>query len=176
MDFSRPKSVGKSFLYFCFFGVALAAQAEILEFQVSASQKKLIPLKEVCASIGRGDLPLIEAKGSQEIDCMGKSVKTTPFCEKAGDKDNFMRAFIDKDKKNLVCQSGERVMLSYHCTDTESSLCRSSLVGCEDMQKILAKNLGLYQHSLNKSAKDKKQILRCIFLSKKQLNVGTVDL
>jgi len=111
---------------------------------------------------------------------MGKIANVSTFCEKKVDnKENYMRGFLDKSKKDLVCETGQKVILAYSCKDRQSLLCSNSKVGCEDLQKILAKNLKLYQHSLRSDSDSKKSqeaILHCIFLSQDQLNVDKVDL
>ena len=111
--------------------------------------------------------PLIDVVSGTEIDCMGKKVEVSRFCEKAMAADPYyLRAYVDRDTKEVVCHSGKKVLFKYQCVKlTDRRLCDSNAkVSCEEMKHKLAKSLDIVHASITKNEKGIKE-LNCYFES-----------
>lgn len=111
--------------------------------------------------------PLIEVVSGTELDCMGKKIDVAAFCDKAMVADPYyLRAYVDKDSKEVVCHSGKKVLFKYQCVKlADRKLCETSAkVSCEQMKQKLAKRLDIVHSSVTKNAKGIKE-LNCYFES-----------
>lgn len=111
--------------------------------------------------------PLIDAVSGTELDCMGKKTEVSEFCLKATAADPYyLRAYIDKDKREVVCVSGKKVLFKYQCVKmSDQKLCSGEAkTSCEFIRKKLAYRLDLVHSSFVKSEKGIKQ-LNCFFES-----------
>lgn len=111
--------------------------------------------------------PLIDVVSGTELDCMGKKVEVSRFCEKAMAQDPYyLRAYVDKESKEVVCHSGKKVLFKYQCVKlADRKLCDSDAkVSCEEMKKKLAKSLDIVHASVTKNEKGIKE-LNCYFES-----------
>ncbi len=111
--------------------------------------------------------PLIDAVSGTELDCMGKKLNVGKFCEKVTAADPYyLRAYIDKEKKEVVCVSGKKVLFKYLCVKlSDKSLCSGEAkTSCRYIQKKLANRLDLVHSSFVKNEKGIKQ-LNCFFES-----------
>lgn len=111
--------------------------------------------------------PLIDAVSGTELDCMGKKVKVGDYCEKVTAADPYyLRAYVDKEKREVVCVSGKKVLFKYQCVKlSDKALCSGEAKNsCKYIQKKLARRLDLVHASFVKSEKGIKQ-LNCFFES-----------
>lgn len=111
------------------------------------------------------EAPLIEYVSGTEIDCMGKKVKVSDFCEKELAQDPYyLRAFVVEDSKEVVCESGKKVLFKYLCVKlTDRALCGTEAKkSCENIRLKLARRLENVHASFTKNEKGIKQ-LNCYF-------------
>ena len=155
----------KKGFYVFFFSIfmALASQAKVMEFKVSKQIRKNSTYKEVCEGMGFSDNLLIEAKGMVALDCMGRIVKVNDFCAKHTQKGkSFLRGFIDKDEKKIICQYGNSANLSLSCeTKQTRKYCDSPENSCKKLQAFFAKDLEVTHHS--RLFNNEKETLNCYF-------------
>lgn len=98
---------------------------------------------------------------------MGKKVSVGKFCEKELAADPYyLRGYIDKSSKQVVCVSGKKVLFKYLCVKlSDKSLCDGEAkASCQFIQEKLAKRLDLVHSSFVKNPKGIKQ-LNCFFES-----------
>lgn len=113
------------------------------------------------------EAPLIDAVSGTELDCMGKKVEADKFCDKELAADPYyLRAYIDKEKREVVCQSGKKVLFKYICVKlSDKALCsKDAKTSCTSIQQKLAKRLDMVHSSFTKNEKGIKQ-LNCYFES-----------
>ena len=98
---------------------------------------------------------------------MGKKVDVAVFCEKEMAADPYyLRAYVDREQKEVVCHSGKKVIFKYQCVKlTDKKLCESSAkASCEQMKQKLARRLDIVHSSFTKNEKGIKE-LNCYFES-----------
>lgn len=143
------------------------AIAHIVQDDVSVSEKTRHSLKQVCTKMGHVDSPLIEVDSGTQIDCMSKKVDVGTFCEKEMAADPYyLRAYIDKEKNEVVCVSGKKVIFKYLCVKiSDKAMCSGEAKpACEFIQKKLARRLDMVHSSFVRNEKGIKQ-LNCFFES-----------
>lgn len=143
------------------------AFAHIIQDDVSVTGKERFSFKTVCSKMVTHESPLIEYVSGNEIDCMGKKVKVADFCEKQLATDPYyLRGFADESSKEIVCQSGKKVLFKYLCVKlTDKELCGSEAKkSCEVIRMKLARRLENIHASVTKNDKGIKQ-LNCYFES-----------
>ena len=113
------------------------------------------------------EAPLIDIVNGTELDCMGKKVNVGDFCyrEMAADP-YYLRAFIDKDTKEVECVSGKKVLFKFLCVKlSDKKFCsQSAKESCGVIQQKLARRLDMVHSSFTKNEKGIKQ-LNCFFES-----------
>ncbi len=98
---------------------------------------------------------------------MGKQVEVGTFCDKEFAADPYyIRAYVDKEKKEVICQSGKKVLFKYQCVKlTDRQICgEDPKKSCMVMKEKLAKRLDLVHASKIKNEKGIPQ-LNCFFES-----------
>jgi hypothetical protein len=146
---------------------SLVLNAGVLQDDVSITEKSRHSFKTVCASMFTHDSPLIDAVSGTELSCMGKKLVVSKYCEKATAQDPYyLRAYVDKEKNEVVCVSGKKVIFKYLCVKlADKALCSGEAKkSCEHIQEKLAKRLDLVHSSFVKNDKGIKQ-LNCFFES-----------
>lgn len=141
--------------------------AHIIQDDVSITEKKRHSFKYVCSKSGFSDSPLIDYVSGTKIDCMGRKVEVGDFCEKERATDPYyIRAYVDKDKQEVVCVSGKKVLFKYLCVKvSDVSMCSSEATkACSHVKGKLAKRLDLVHSSFVRNEKGIKQ-LNCFFES-----------
>ena len=141
--------------------------AHVLEDTVSVTEKSRHSFKTVCEKLVPHDSPLIEIASGAELDCMGRKVQVGKFCEKELASDPYyLRGYVDRDKKEVVCVSGKKVLFKYLCVKlSDKALCsQEAKESCAFIQHKLAKRLDLVHSSFIKNEKGIKQ-LNCFFES-----------
>lgn len=141
--------------------------AHIVQDDVSVLDKSRFSFKHACTRSGFEDSPLIEVISGTVLDCMGRKIEVADFCEKELAMDPyFLRAYIDKDSKEVVCVSGKKVLFKYQCVKlADKQMCSESAeTACKFIQKKLARRLDMVHSSFVKNEKGIKQ-LNCFFES-----------
>ncbi len=145
----------------------LFSYAHIIQDDVSITDKTRYALHTVCSKLVAHESPLIEIVSGTELDCMGKKVSVGKFCEKETAADPYyLRAYIDKEKKEVICVSGKKVLFKYLCVKlSDKILCsQEAQKSCQHIQDKLAKRLDMVHSSFIKNEKGIKQ-LNCFFES-----------
>lgn len=96
---------------------------------------------------------------------MGKKIEVRAFCEREMVQDPYyLRAYVDRDKKEVVCVSGKKVLFKYQCVKlADHRLCQDDPKrSCAFIQDKLAKSLDLVHSSVVKNEKGIEQ-LNCFF-------------
>ena len=111
--------------------------------------------------------PLIDVISGTELDCMGKKIKVSSFCEiEMASDPYYLRAYVDVDKKEVVCHSGKKVLFKYLCVKlSDREMCsKEAKKSCADIREKLAKRLDIMHSSYTSDPKGIKQ-LNCYFES-----------
>jgi hypothetical protein len=143
------------------------AYAGVVKDDVSAIEKVSFTWKSVCAKSVAHETPLIEYVSGNEIDCMGKKISASDFCEKALAHDPYyLRGFVNESTKEVICHSGKKVIFKYQCVRlADKRLCsQSAEVACREMKHKLARRLDIVHQSFTKNEKGIKE-LNCYFES-----------
>lgn len=152
-------------LFYLFFPIFLFAH--VIKDDVSTTDKLRFSFSRVCSKMVSHESPLIEVISGTELDCMGKKVLIEKFCDKEMAADPYyLRAYIDSDTKEVVCQAGKKVVFQYLCVKmSDKHLCsQDAKISCAGIQSKLAKRLDMVHSSFTKNEKGIKQ-LNCYFES-----------
>jgi len=143
--------------------MTLAADAKVMEFKVSKQIRKTSSFKEACEVMGYSDNLLVESKGMVALDCMGKIVKVNDFCAKKPQKGKaFLRGFINKKEKKVICQYGNSANLSLSCeTRKTRKYCGAPAESCRKLKNYFAKDLEVTHHS--RLFANEQETLNCYF-------------
>ncbi len=139
--------------------------AGVVRDDVTVTEKTSFSWKTVCAKMVSHDSPLIEPVSGTEIDCMGKKVSASDFCEKELAQDPYyLRAFVSEATKEVICQSGKKVIFKYQCVRlADKRLCgQTAEVSCKEIRQKLARRLDIVHQSFTKNDKGIKE-LNCYF-------------
>ena len=145
----------------------LFAFSNVIQDDVSTTDKIRFPFKTVCQKMVTHETPLIEIVSGTVIDCMGKKIDVGNFCDKEMAADPYyLRAYVDRESKEVVCHSGKKVLFKYQCVKlSDRILCDSKAqASCQQMKQKLAKRLDLVHASIIKNEKGIKE-LNCYFES-----------
>lgn len=138
------------------------AKASLAQFDVLGSEKVAFEFKAVCEKMGIKEAPIVTIPTINTLDCMGTSISVLEFCLKDFAKEKkFIRAFVDKTNKQVICEKGSRVTLKYECEKKDDKRCIDSEIACFDLKKTLAYNLPLFHHSIIPNKTNK--VVSCIF-------------
>lgn len=141
--------------------------ANVIQDDVSTTDKIPFTFKTVCQKMVTHESPLIEIVSGTELDCMGKKVDVGVFCDKEMAADPYyLRGYVDKLKKEVVCHSGKKVLFKFQCVRLQDRhLCENEAKkSCAYIQAKLAKRLDTVHASLTKNEKGIKE-LNCYFES-----------
>jgi hypothetical protein len=145
----------------------ILAFAHIIQDDVSVTEKSRHSFKYVCSKSGFPDSPLIEATSGTKLDCMSKKVEAGDFCDKELAADPYyLRGYIDKEKQEVVCVSGKKVLFKYLCVKlSDRELCSAlPSKACAHIKGKLAHRLDIVHSSFVTNPKGIKQ-LNCFFES-----------
>lgn len=152
---------------FFIFLYSLSIFAHVLQDDVSVTDKSRFQFSTVCKTMVAHESPLIEVASGTELDCMGKKVDVSKFCEKELAADPYyLRGSVDRDNKEVVCLSGKKVLFKYLCVKAkDKALCSSEAKSaCQYIQGKLARRLDIVHSSFTENHKRIKQ-LNCYFES-----------
>lgn len=133
---------------------------------------KSFDLKTICEEMGHKENLLVEAKNSNQIDCMGRVVEIADFCEKKyplekdGQKLFLTKASIGMATKRGYCERGEAVLLRLNCESDHKSFCTSAKSGCEKLGKVFARQLPAIEST------KVGQILRCFYSAPEESEIS----
>ncbi len=147
--------------------ISLVSFAHVIQDDVATTEKNPFNFNTVCEKMVTHESPLIEVVSGTEIDCMGKKINVGDFCMKEMEADPYyLRAYVDKDQKQVICHSGKKVLFKYLCTKLEDKILCSTMAkeSCERIREKLAKRLHVIHSSFIKNEKGIKQ-LNCFFES-----------
>jgi hypothetical protein len=139
--------------------------AHIIQDDVSVTERTRHSLKYACTKSGYPDSPLIDIVSGTKIDCMGRKIDASEFCDKELAADPYyLRAYIDKEKQEVVCVTGKKVLFKYLCVKiSDKALCESTAeAACKYIRNKLAKRLEIVHSSFVKNEKGIKQ-LNCFY-------------
>jgi hypothetical protein len=143
----------------------LYGHAGIILDDVSSLNKQSFSWRHVCSKMVSHESPLIDKISAQELDCMGKKVSASQFCDRAiSDDPYYIRAYVKDSPQEVTCVSARKVMIKYQCVKMqEHSWCRSKASeSCAKMQQTLARRLPLIHASVTKNDRGIKE-LNCYF-------------
>lgn len=154
-------------MIFALFLIPFISLAHIVQDDVSVTEKSRHSFKYVCSQSGYPDSPLIDVVSGTVLDCMSKKIDVSDFCDKELAADPYyLRAYIDKDKNEVVCVTGKKVLFKYQCVKlSDKQMCSSTAESaCKYIQKKLARRLDIVHSSFVTTEKGIKQ-LNCFFES-----------
>ncbi len=152
------------------------SHAGVTRDDVTVTDKITFSWKFVCTKMVTHEAPLIELVSGTEIDCMGKKVNVSDFCEREMAHDPyFLRGFVKEETKEVVCQSGKKVIFKYQCVRlADKRLCgQSAEASCKEIRHKLARRLDIVHQSFTKNDKGIKE-LNCYFESLPRNQNGTL--
>lgn len=157
----------KSMGYFFLLIFSASLFAHVIQDDVSITDKSRYSFKTICNKLVTHESPLIEIASGTQLDCMGKKVEVGDFCLKELTSDPYyLRGYVDKENKDVVCVSGKKVLFKYLCVKlSDNRYCgNNSKASCELIKRKLAYRLDIVHHSIIKNEKGIKQ-LSCFFES-----------
>ncbi len=123
--------------------------AAILKHDVSSPRYKEFEYSEVCETMGSKSAILITPKSLSELECLNKTYSLSDFClKKFPLEKSFTRGYVDQEKKKVICEMSESVMLSVTCDERDLKYCFNPKHGCEELKKIYAYRLEIAHYSM----------------------------
>lgn len=104
----------------------------------------------------------ITSKPPASLDCMGRSVVLTDFCDKIKKEGlSLLRGRLDPLTNQVVCEYGDGLVFSMRCHSGNSKYCESAQLGCAGIQDVFAKGLKVSHSALLPDGGDHR--LNCYF-------------
>lgn len=151
----------------CLFFLVFNVQAKIIKDEVLLTDEKLFSFREVCKKLTKRDSPLITFHSVSKLDCMGKIVDVSKFCDMHTQADPYyIRAVVEKSSKQVNCKSAKRVRIKYQCDSGNDKYCKDKEIGCYLFQEKLAKRLKTAHASI--ITEQGRKILNCHFTPKNE--------
>ncbi|WP_408097981.1 hypothetical protein ACJVC5_03385 [Peredibacter sp. HCB2-198] len=154
-------------MVFLFLLFPLFVNAHVIQDDVATTDRANFSFRSVCDKMVTHESPLIDVVSGTELDCMGKKVSVGEFCEKELAADPYyLRGYVNKEKKEVVCVSGKKVLFKYLCVKlSDKKLCEGNAKSaCVFIQNKLARRLDMVHSSFTQNDKGIKQ-LNCFFES-----------
>lgn len=148
------------FLIFLFY--VSVVQARLLQDEITGEVVFELNFKEACQIQGHPEPLLVDAVGTDKLDCMGKIISASTSCLKKK-TDGFLKAHLEG--KNVRCIYGKQVIISIECDERDKSYCRDSQKSCLVLRPKFAMQLDLLRHSVVE--REKAKVLNCFFDSAK---------
>lgn len=104
---------------------------------------------------------LVSVKNPAALDCMGKEVRISQFCEEKVEKKNFLRGYVNTKLEEVTCEYGLKAFLSLGCDKSHKRFCREPEKGCLSLRGVYAKSLELDHHAFVE--KDVDDVLNCYY-------------
>jgi hypothetical protein len=123
--------------------------AAVIKHDISSPRYVNSDYKEVCQEMGAKDSLLISPKSLTEMECFNKTYKLIDFCLKKFPMDKTLtRGYVDTDKKKVICEMSDSVLVSVSCDSRDLKYCFNPKKGCEELKKIYANRLEVAHYSL----------------------------
>jgi hypothetical protein len=123
--------------------------AAVLKHEVSSPRYKEFEYAEVCETMGAKNAILITPKSLNEMECLNKSYPLIDFCLKKFPMDKTLtRGYVDQEKKKVICELSDSVMLSVSCDARDLKYCFAPKKGCEELRRIYANRLETAHYSM----------------------------
>lgn len=123
--------------------------ASVLKHEVSSPSYKEFDYKEVCDTFKVKDALLISPASLTEMECFNKKFQLIDFClNKFPMEKTLTRGYVDKEKKKVICEMSESVMISVSCDDRDLKYCFDPKKGCEELKKIYGHRLEIAHYSM----------------------------
>ena len=137
-------------LFFVFFPLSSLLFAKVEGPTIVSKKHFRYSFLEVCQSLGKKHLLIVEAVNTWQIDCMGERVRVASFCKKRPLPRPFLRAYVDEKAKEVICETGDALYLSIICDKKDKYLCQNqkSEKNCQKLRRVYAQDLELIHHSL----------------------------
>ena len=134
----------------------------VLVDDISITSKEIFTLKEFCQEMVTHPTPLIEVKSITTVDCMGKKVSVSDFCQKKMVTDPYyLRGYALKD--HVECLSGKKVIFKYGCRKSDQLCAGEARASCENLRQKIAYRLDLVHSSI--IPKESGKQLNCFYES-----------
>ena len=125
------------------------SHAAVLKHDVSKALLSEYTYQEVCSEMGVKDSILISPQSLTSIECLNKKFNLTDFCLKKFPMDKSLtRGFFDRDKKKVICEKSDSVMISVSCDERDLKYCFKPKEGCNELRKIYANRLEIAHFSM----------------------------
>lgn len=152
--------IANLFISFLFF--PQITWGKVLVDEISNTSKETFSLKEFCNEMVTHPTPLVEVKSLGVVDCMGKKVKVSDFCQKKMVTDPYYLRGYARDNQ-VECISGKKVIFKYTCKENDLLCSKDAKSTCEVLREKLAYRLDLVHSAL--LAKEKNKQLNCFYES-----------
>lgn len=139
-----------------------ASWGRVILDDISSPSQEVFSLQEFCKKMVTHPSPLVEIRSAAIVDCMGKKVKVSDFCQKQMVTDPYYLRGYAKNNR-IECISGKKVIFKYACRHNDK-LCGSDAKStCEKLKSQIAFRLDLIHASL--LIKEKNKQLNCFYES-----------
>lgn len=146
---------------------------EVVDFNAEGMTRKFHGTKESCHFLGHPHVLYVEILGPGSIDCMGKTLRLTRFCEKKyGRNVGLLRGRIDVVENKVICEFAKQASLKISCLKQQAGLCQNPVRACRSLRHKFATQLEVIHSSVVPKGTD--QFLNCYFAQK--LTEGIIDL
>lgn len=134
---------------FALLSISFSLNAAVLKHDITTPLYKEFDYLNVCETMGAKNTILISPKSLTEMECLNKSYPLIDFClKKFPMEKTLVRGYVDQQKKKVVCEFSESVMVSVSCDKRDLKYCFSPKKGCEELRKIYAHRLEVAHFSM----------------------------
>lgn len=138
------------------------ASAQILSHEVTGLRRDFYAPKDVCETMGHKHSLIVTARPPAELDCMGRMVQLTDFCQKIEKSGlSLLRGRLDPLTDQVICEYGDGLVFSMRCHSGNSKYCEDAQSGCKGIQDVFAKGLRVSHAALLPDGGDHR--LNCYF-------------
>lgn len=128
--------------YLLFLLFSYSTSAAVLKHDVSSATLKEFSYNETCEEMGVKEATLISEISMTKLECLNKTFELIDFCLKKFPMDKRLtRGFLLKEKKQVICEFSDSVMMSLTCDSRDLKYCFNPKKGCEALRKIYANRL-----------------------------------
>jgi hypothetical protein len=129
--------------------ISQSLHAAVIKHDVSSPTYKEFDYKEVCETFKVKDAVLVSPSSLTEMECFNKKFQLMEFClSKFPMEKTLTRGYVDKDKKKVICEMSESVMISVSCDERDLKYCFDPKRGCEELKKIYGNRLDIAHFSM----------------------------
>lgn len=149
-------------LFFSFLLTPELLWGSVLVDDITLTSKETFSLSEFCQEMVTHPTPLIEVSSITTVDCMGKKVSVSEFCQKKMVTDPYyLRGYAKKDY--VECLSGKKVIFKYACRKSDKLCSQTALVSCQSLKEKIAYRLDIVHSAI--IPKESGKQLNCFYES-----------